>query len=60
MAYYWRCPVCGGYSEMAKICGSCEAKKRSLPAATEQTSGIKNAKKTLADYTTHKEGMSSA
>ena len=35
-------------------------KKRSLPAATEQTSGIKNAKKTLADYTTHKEGMSSA
>lgn len=34
-------------------------KKRSLPAATEQTSGIKNATKTLDDYTTQKEGMSS-
>ena len=34
-------------------------KKRSLPAATEQTSGIKNATKTLDNYTTGGEELSS-
>lgn len=58
--FYWRCPECGGPSEMARVCKKCLERKEACTAATEQTSNVNNILKNLHfNYTTSKGAMSS-
>ncbi len=58
---YWRCPKCGGFSEMERVCKKCLEKEEACTAATEQTSDVNNISKNLHhNYTISKGGVSSA
>ncbi len=50
--FYWRCPECGGFSEMARVCTKCIKRKEACTAATEQASSALNATKICINYTT--------
>lgn len=59
--FYWRCPECGGLSQMARVCSKCLKRKEACTAATEQTSDVNNIHQKLhLNYTISKGVVSSA
>lgn len=57
--FYWRCPECGGPSQMAMVCKKCIEKKEACTAATVQTSDVNVPKNLHLNYTTEQGGVSS-
>ncbi len=57
--FYWRCPECGGPTEMAKVCKKCIERKEACTGGAGQTSNALNAIKLYPNYTTQQGGVSS-
>ena len=50
--FYWRCPECGGFSEMAKVCKKCLERKEACTGGAVQTSNANALQNLHFNYTT--------
>ncbi len=57
--FYWRCPECGGPSEMAEVCKKCLERKEACTDGTAQTPKQISVKNLHNNYTISKGVVSS-